>query len=166
MDTQSWFTVNEVNLNQTRFDRLGQRVAAVSEFLESCDHSVADMFVRTIPQGSYAHRTIIKPVNETDEYDADLLLEMAEDTDWEAEDYVEQLYQAFRGSSTYKTMVARRSRCVTVNYAGDFHLDVVPYIERHNEWYITNRSANEFELTNPEGFNAWLDRRTASRAVA
>lgn len=153
------FLVNEVNLNQSRLDLLGERVETLSNFLESCDHPIADMFIGTIPQGSYAHRTIIKPVDTNDEFDADLLLEVTENPEWDAEDYVEQLYQAFRTSSTYKTMIHRRSRCVVVNYAGDFHVDVVPYLERHDEKFITNRNTDEFELTNPEGFNAWLDEK-------
>lgn len=154
------FLVNEVNLNQSRLDLLGERVEAVTSFLQSCDHPIGEMFAQTIPQGSYAHRTIIKPVDEHDEFDADLLLELTEDTSWDAEDYVEQVYQAFRGSSTYKGMVSRRTRCVVVNYAGDFHLDVVPYLERHGEHYITDRKENKFELTNPEGFNAWLEEKS------
>ncbi|MEZ0115145.1 hypothetical protein ABH920_009180 [Catenulispora sp. EB89] len=33
----------------------------------------------------------------------------------------------------------------------------MPYLQRHDEYYITNRDDNVFELTNPEGFNEWLD---------
>ena len=65
-------------------------------------------------------------------------------------------------------MVGRRTRCVTVDYANDFHVDVVPYLERHGEKFITNRADDGFELTNPEGFNAWLDeknRTTGGRLV-
>lgn len=158
------FLVNEVNLNQSRLDLLGERVEAVTSFLQSCDHPIKQMFVQTIPQGSYAHRTIIKPVDDDDEFDADLLLELTEDTSWDAEDYVEQVYQAFRTSATYKDMVRRRTRCVVVDYAGDFHLDVVPYLDRHGEHYITNRADNRFELTNPEGFNAWLEDKNGTTA--
>jgi hypothetical protein len=69
----------------------------------------------------------------------------------------EELYKAFRTSTTYRGMVSRHCRCVKVNYAGDFHIDVVPYVERHGSHYITNRDDDVFELTSPEGFNAWLD---------
>jgi len=162
------FLVNTVNLNQTRLDLLGERIEAITNFLQSCDHELAGMFVQTVPQGSYAHRTIIKPVGPNDGFDADLLLEVTEDTGWEAEDYVDRLYEAFRGSTTYKNMVTAKTRCVKVNYAGDFHVDVVPYMERHGEKFITNSENNEFELTNPEGFNSWLDeknRTTGGRLV-
>jgi Second Messenger Oligonucleotide or Dinucleotide Synthetase domain/Adenylyl/Guanylyl and SMODS C-terminal sensor domain len=162
------FLTDEVNLNQTRLNLLGERVEAITNFLQSCDHTIAGMFIQTIPQGSYAHRTIIKPMGAFGEFDADLLLELNEDVSWAAEDYVEQLYQAFRTSPVYKNMVSRRSRCVVVNYAGDFHIDVVPYLERHGENFITNCNEDEFERTNPDGFSVWLDeknRTTGGRLV-
>ena len=123
--------------------------------------AVASRFVQTIPQGSYAHRTIINPVDDNDEFDADLLLELEEESAWAAEDYVEQLYKVFRASSTYRNMVSRHARCVKVDYANEFHIDVVPYVERHGEHFITNRDNDEFELTNPEGFNEWLTSKSA-----
>lgn len=153
------FLENEVNLNQTRLDSLADRVLAINNFLEHGSHEFAGMFVRTIPQGSYAHGTIIKPVGPNDEFDADLLFELEEDKEWEAEDYVERLFQAFRAHGTYKNMVQRGNRCVVVDYANEFHIDVVPYMERHDEGFITLRRENVFELTNPAGFNVWLDEK-------
>ncbi len=153
------FLDNEVNLNQTRIDQLDDRVNAITKFLQEGDHEIGQLFIQTIPQGSYAHRTIIKPVGPNDEFDADVLLELNEDTTWSAADYVQKLYSSFQTSSTYRGMVWRRSRCVVVDYANEFHVDVVPYLERHGEHYITNRSTGEFELTNPEGFNAWLEEK-------
>ncbi|MGZ6356159.1 MAG: nucleotide-binding domain-containing protein, partial [Ktedonobacteraceae bacterium] len=46
---------------------------------------------------------------------------------------------------------------------GDFHIDVVPYLERFGSHYITNRCEPEgvgrFELSDPETFTAWIDER-------
>lgn len=162
------FLNNKVNLSDGRIETLDNRVDAVSNFLSSGDDVISNNFIDLIPQGSYAHRTIINPVDANDEFDADVLLDMNEVDGWEAEDYVEQLYQVFRSNGTYKDKVSRRSRCVTVNYAGEFHMDVVPFLTRHGERFITNRGTNQFERTNPEGFNEWLDgqnRITSGRLV-
>ena len=150
------FLATEVNLSQARLEKLDGRVGAVDRFLASGDDEIASRFVQTIPQGSYAHRTIINPVGAFDEFDADLLLQLTEEPGWNPADYIERLFQVFRSSATYRGMVSRHCRCVKVNYAGDFHIDVVPYVERHGAQYITNRDDDIFELTNPEGFNAWL----------
>lgn len=151
------FLKNKVNLNDDRIATLDNRVEAIGNFLATGTDIVAENFLELIPQGSYAQRTIINPVDTNDEFDADVLLDLNEVEGWEAKDYVEELYKVFRGSGTYRDKVGRKSRCVTVNYAGDFHMDVVPYLTRHDERYITNRNENTYELTNPEGFNQWLD---------
>ena len=150
------FLKNEVNLNRSRIDLLDDRVVSVTNFLKE-SVQFRDHFVGTVPQGSYAQKTIMKPARANKEFDADLLLHLDEFAGWAASDYVEQLYRVFRDSGTYEDMVSRRTRCVVVNYAGDFHLDVVPYLERHGSFYITNRHENAFELTAPETFTAWLD---------
>jgi Second Messenger Oligonucleotide or Dinucleotide Synthetase domain/Adenylyl/Guanylyl and SMODS C-terminal sensor domain len=162
IDHFNGFLANEVNLSQARLDQLDERVGAIDSFLNSGDDEISTRFVQTIPQGSYAHRTIINPVDDNDEFDADVLLELTEEPDWSASDYIEELYKVFRSSSRYRSMVSRHARCVKVDYANEFHIDVVPYVERHGEHYICNRDEGddgEFELTNPEGFNEWLDQQ-------
>lgn len=151
------FLVNKVNLSDGRIAQLDSRVTAVGNYLSSGEDVIAENYLELIPQGSYAHRTIINPVQTNDEFDADVLLSMDEVDGWEAKDYVQELYTVFRASSTYRDMVSRHDRCVKVDYANEFHIDVVPYLERHNEHFITNRVTDTYELTNPEGFNEWLD---------
>lgn len=150
------FLASEVNLNPTRLKTLDERVAAVTNFLRDSD-TFKDVFIDVVPQGSFAHKTIIKPVRDNDEFDADVLLHVEEVEDWEPEDYVNELYACFRSSSVYKDKVAKGKRCVTVDYANDFHMDVVPYMERHGNKYITCRPTNQFERTDPEQYNAWLE---------
>ena len=91
---------------------------AVTEFLSKN----LDSYRRVERQGSYALRTIIKPVREGQEYDADLLLYMRYDSSKEAKDYISALYDCFRSSGTYRDMSHRRTRCVTLDYAGEVHL--------------------------------------------
>jgi hypothetical protein len=152
------FLEEEVNLNKTRIALLDQRVSSITSFLK-LNNTFKENYLDIIPQGSYAHKTIIRPVRESNEFDADLLLELTEFKEWEPEKYVEEVYKAFRGNTVYRDMVSRKTRCVVVNYAGDFHIDVVPYLERHGEKFVTNRHENNFELTDPESYNAWLDEK-------
>lgn len=151
------FLTQTVNLNQSRIDQLDARVLAVGNFLQGANGfgaAAEDL----IAQGSYAHKTIIKPVG-NHEFDADVLLPMAEQDDWEPKDYVDNLYTKLRGSATYRDLVSRRTRCVVVNYANEFHIDVVPYLVRDDGHWITNRRDNKLENTNPEGYSEWFDER-------
>ncbi|WP_343604788.1 cyclic GMP-AMP synthase DncV-like nucleotidyltransferase [Fluviicola sp.] len=152
------FLENEVNLNPSRITTLDERTETITNLLSDSE-KFKDNFIDVIPQGSYAHKTIIKPVKSTQDFDADILLYLKEYTDWEAEDYVQELYQFFRDNKTYRDKVHRKTRCVTIQYANDFHIDVVPFLERHDEKYVTNRHENNFELTDPEKYTEWLDER-------
>jgi Second Messenger Oligonucleotide or Dinucleotide Synthetase domain len=149
-----------VNLNQSRLDILDQRLETIESFLTNHDDFASLLSSdELIPQGSYAQKTIIKPLA-GHEFDVDALVPMHEDSEAEPRDYIQQLYAAFRSSGTYKSMVNRKTRCITLQYANDFHVDLVPYIERGGQLYITNRHENRFELTNPERFTEWLDEQS------
>ncbi|MBF0185773.1 MAG: nucleotidyltransferase [Magnetococcales bacterium] len=162
VDIFNAFMRETVNLNQTRIDILESRVEAIKNFLIGSDYGVR--IRRFSSQGSWAHKTIIKPPNSNSEFDADLIMFVDGREDWEPEDYVEELYRTFRVSTVYKDKAGRRSRCVTIDYANDFHLDVVPCIQRESFWgdttyHVTNRNTNEEEETVSEAFTEWLDER-------
>ena len=74
-------------------------------------------------QGSWAHKTIIKPVDKG-EFDADLLVFVKPIAGWTAEDYIDTLLDAFKANKTYKDMVKPWSHCVTITYANDKKIDV------------------------------------------
>jgi hypothetical protein len=153
------FLEDVVNLNQTRIDRLEGHVKAIQEFLQNSGYGAE--IIRFSPQGSWAHKTIIKPLSGR-EFDADLVMFVDRDEEWLPKDYVNNLYSVFKGSDRYKDKVSRGTRCVALDYAGDFHLDVVPCIV--DGYYgltfqVCNRNEDEFEQTAPEAYSAWLAER-------
>lgn len=158
-DFESFLRV-EVNLDSARLDTLQEKVSEIEAFI-SAHSEFADLFLDVIPAGSWAHRTIIRPVDTNDEFDADILLYLKEQAGWQPKDYIENLYSAFCSSDEYKSIAHRMTRCVRIDYPGDFHVDVVPYVERYGHHYITNRSEPEgkgrFELSYPEGLTEWID---------
>jgi hypothetical protein len=156
----SAFLESDVNLNQTRIDRMQKSVGAIETYISGHD-LFSEIFIDTIPAGSWAHRMIIKPVSQADEFDADVLLYVKEQPDWLPKDYLCNLYDAFRDSAIYKPKAQKKTRCIRIDYAGDFHVDVVPYLERSGSHYVTNRLEPEdagcFELSDPEAFSAWIN---------
>ena len=159
------FLKNVVNLNQSRLVILKDRVIAIEKYLKNND-MFGDAFVELKSQGSWAHRTIIKPSEKRPEFDADVLFYMHEFENWEPKEYVEKLYQEFRKNGLYKDKVHRRTRCVVVDYKGEFHIDIVPTFVRNEGFfvedshtYITNRIDNILEETNPEGYIDWFNKK-------
>ena len=148
------FLDSEVNLNQSRLGRLNTSVTAISEFLSQ----KLDSYIKVERQGSYALRTIIKPVADGQEYDADILLYMDYSSDKEPQDYINELYSCLGENEVYAEKVRRKTRCVVLNYADDFHLDVVPCIASgDDEQYICNSKTNEFEQSDGTGYRDWFN---------
>jgi hypothetical protein len=151
------FLADVVNLNQTRLALLDDRVEAILGWLEK-DTVVGPLVQGHVPQGSWAHKTIIRPVEDR-EFDADFLLTLTEVEEWSKEPkvYLQQVRAAFKRSSTYAGMVRRKNRCVRIGYSGDCHVDVVPHLILEGaRQVIVNYAENQFEDTNPEGFTAWM----------
>ena len=149
------FLVNHVNINQYRLDRLNDHVAAVTTHLSRNLLS----FKKIERQGSYALRTIIRPT-ENREYDADVLLFMEYEWGKKAVDYINDTYNCLREHKTYRDMVHRRTRCVMVEYAGDFNMDIVPCFETNGRRFICNNKTNQFEVTDGTGYKDWFNAKT------
>ena len=149
------FLSDHVNINQSRLNKLNGHVDAVRTHLSR----YLDDFEKVERQGSYALRTIIKP-QEHREYDADILLFMKHQPGKKPADYINDAYNCLRQHGTYRDMVRRKTRCVTVDYAGDFHLDVVPCVEINGQRYICNNKTNQFEITDGTGYRDWFNEKT------
>ncbi|MDE0473332.1 MAG: hypothetical protein OXI50_02120 [Gammaproteobacteria bacterium] len=149
------FLANHVNLNPARLERLDGHVNAVSDYL--ADNLTGYQGVER--QGSYALGTITRPVQEAQEYDADLLLLMEYRLDWEAPDYIDGVRACLRGHTRYREIARRKTRCVTLDYAGDVHLDIVPCISFNGTQYICNSETGKFEPTDGTGYRDWFNDR-------
>ncbi len=149
------FLRDEVNLNQTRLDRLETSVAAVNGYLK--DHLTG--YQKTERHGSHALGTLIKPVDDNDEYDADNQIVMNPNPKWGARDYINEVEKTLKQNKNYADKLRGKTRCVTVDYAGDFHLDLVPRLTISGKHYICNHRDNKFEETDGTGYREWFNER-------
>ena len=147
------FLRDEVNLNQRRLDRLETAVGAVDDYLKKN----LPGYQKMERQGSYALGTLIKPVDDNDEYDADIQIVMNPNSKWEPKDYINQVNRTLAGNKTYTDKLRLKTRCVTVDYAGDFHLDVVPRLTIEGHHYVCNRIENRRERTDGNGYRDWFN---------
>lgn len=155
IDDFNEFLASHVNINQSRLDDLNDHVAAVTTHLSRHLPS----YIKVERQGSYALRTIIKPVGNR-EYDADILLFMEHELGKAPSDYLDEVYDCLRQHGTCKNMAHRKTRCVMLDYAGDFHLDIVPCIEANDQRWICNRKTNQLEPTDGVGYRDWFNAKS------
>ena len=62
-------------------------------------------------------------------------------------------------NKNYADKLRLKTRCVTVYYAGDFHLDEVPRVTRRGNHYICNRADNKYEETDGTGYREWFNEK-------
>ena len=79
------FLKDTVNLNATRLEQLETSVEALKDVIREADWDAP--LITFEPQGSWAHRTIIKPV-EDKVFDADLLVIVEAVEGWDACEYL------------------------------------------------------------------------------
>lgn len=153
------FLSEVVNLNSTRVDLLEDSIVAIKSAVKSSDWKAE--IVDFAAQGSWAHKTIIRPLA-GDPFDADLLVYVKPVDGWDAKDYVNELYAEFTKLGTYKDKVRRYSHCVTIEYAGERKIDIAPCVKERvysGVWEVCNRDANAFERSNPLDYTDWLIRK-------
>jgi hypothetical protein len=148
-----------VNLDDTRFGLLDESIDAIKRYIRGA--SWEPKIRQFTAQGSWAHKTIIRPIDGAP-FDADLLVWVDHVDGWAASKYVDTLYAAFRESATYKEKVGRSSHCVTIEYAGERKIDVAPLVKDRgglSRLEVCNRTADKFELSEPQKYTDWLIER-------
>jgi len=112
-------------------------------------------------QGSLNLDTTVKPLGQ-DEFDLDLVCEFT--GHWSNQDPLETLAmieRRLRDHGTYAGMVEPKNRCIRLNYAKQFHLDVVPAfpdsVTAPKAVKVPDRKAKEWKPSNPKGYAAWFE---------
>jgi hypothetical protein len=155
------FLTDTVNLNSTRFDQLESSIDAIKTAVRGLDWTPT--IVGFAAQGSWAHKTIIKPLP-GDPFDADILVYVKPVDGWEAKDYINELYSEMSTLGLYKDKIRRYSHCITIEYAGERKIDVAPCVKERVQtsvWEVCNRDTNAFEKSNPLDYTDWLIERNA-----
>lgn len=150
------FLRDTVDLNASRVTQLETSTQAIERFVESSGW--APQIDGWMPQGSWAHKTIIKPTDQG-EFDADLLVFVHPVEGWDAARYINELYNAFNSSGLYRAKARRWSHCVTITYANDKKIDVAPVVINrlgYQRLEVCNRDTNVFALSEPRRYTDWL----------
>lgn len=157
----STFMTDVINLNDTRLKLLEDSVNTLQDTIRAADWKPK---VRLFfPQGSWAHKTIIKPI-EDNPFDADLLVFVDPVEGWDAKEYLSTLRSVFTNHGTYKDKVTRSSHCVTIKYASERNVDIAPCIvnrEGSTRLEVCNFDRNHFERTEPQQYTDWLIKRNS-----
>lgn len=174
----------DLDISESKYLEAKKRYEAVGEWLGKNDSPLSIYIPEIYPQGSFALGTVIKPMTNKDEYDIDLVCFLA------------KLKKESTSQSALKTMVGDRlkahdvykrlldqegHRCWTLNYANEFHMDILPAIADDvlrakggllvDAILITDKQKiasgdPEWPKSNPRGYLKWFQSRQETVFVA
>lgn len=169
------------------------RYKAVGSWLSKEGSPLSPYNPEVYPQGSFRLGTVIRPVNDEDEYDIDLVCELnftrGEITQ---KDLKHNVGDRLKANKTYEQMLDEEEgrRCWTLNYAdgANFHMDILPAIPESDSFKailaangvpshtaslaisITDkkfpnydRIDNDWPRSNPRGYAEWFKNRMRVR---
>jgi hypothetical protein len=162
----------KLKLDPTRQGRID---SAVSKFSAFCHGDAGQLAVAMSEspflQGSVSMKTAIKPLT-GDEFDVDLVYPFALGVfkpeaqrplpifNW----FVSRLQQ----DAFYKENLTRKDRCVRINYAGDFHVDIIPStpdVVAHPPYAVPARDLSDWITNDPKGFVGWVAKKDAASGM-
>ncbi len=153
--------VRAVQLTQTQHEDARQKYGAVGRWLSAENSDVRAFDPQIFPQGSLLIDTTVRPWARS-EFDLDLvcllLVAMGMPTPEQA---YELLWSRMSEHETYRGIIEPCPRCIRINYAGDFHLDIVPAIPDPagggTALLIPDRERRVWLPSNPKGYAAWFE---------
>ena len=161
-----------VQLSRTNYDEAVSRYETINKWIERDGSPLKDRVELFYLQGSMAIGATIASKLRTDEFDIDVVAQLALPDHVSPQEALDLLYEAIRGEpgSRYYRMTKRRTRCVTVDYSDDMHLDVTPMLRmwgtlERQSWIFHHRPEAPQEpshrlIANPYGFAEWFKTNT------
>lgn len=126
---------DSLDITETQFETAVKSYRAVGDWLSQPESLLAPYKPLVRPQGSFMIGTMIKPVNEEDELDLDLVCELTgKNPSWTQYDLKHKVGNRIKEHGTYKDMLKQEGRrCWTLKYAesSSFHMDILPALVCH-----------------------------------
>ena len=153
-------TAKAIDISDDLFDAADEEYRRLGKWI---DKETPEYKITIYPQGSFALGTVIKPFDESEDYDLDLVCEFEQQyglTPGELKnDVVKPLLEDYRN---VKGEILEKRRCWHVEYEDfpRFHMDIVPAVNRTKYIDITDHDEDfdlyEYTGSNPSAYADWF----------
>ncbi len=164
IDDLLWRVCEELQLTSSRYQQAVDRYEAVCRWLEAEGSAVASYRPSIYPQGSMRIGTTVKPIGR-EEHDLDFVCEFkVSPHEFESPLQLLKLVEVrMRENGLYEPIVELKNRCVRLNYANEFHMDILPACPDgafgESCLVVPDRQSRWWKPSNPKGYAEWFERR-------
>jgi hypothetical protein len=159
----------ELQLTETQDAQSRGHYQAVADWLSRDGSPLQRFRPHIFPQGSQRLGTTTKPTGRS-EFDLDAVCKLTAPREWSPGSLYQLIWDRLSENGIYRPKMKRMPRCIRLEYAGDFHLDIAPAIPDHecggNSILVPDLNAdlalhhpanNNWKSTNPQDYATWFE---------
>jgi hypothetical protein len=147
-----------LDLNETRYQNAKEKYRAIANWLNGENSLLAPYSPTIYPQGSFVIGTVVKPLSTDEDYDIDLVCELSNIQ--EAPQHVKSIVgNRLSEHETYREMLEEKNRCWRLNYAGEFHMDILPALSSsfsETAIRVPDKNLQAWKDSDPKGYASWF----------
>ncbi len=149
-----------VQLDDTRYDRMKTSYESVKKWIEKDEIFFKPYNYDVYPHGSVRILTTVKPIGK-DEFDLDIAIHLKSNTPHTPQRIYAELKRCMElYAKKHGLKIEAKNRCIRLNYAGDFHMDILPGIQENaldqNKIKVPDRELGDWVSSNPRGYGDWF----------
>lgn len=144
-----------LDITESQYNAAVKSYQAVGNQLSKEGSALVPYKPEILPQGSFLLGTMVKPVNENDDLDIDLVCKLTgKQMSWAQYNLKQKVGEQLKENELYRSMLKREGRrCWTLKYAdsANYHLDILPAIVDSGYQMILEKAFSASELVDLEG---------------
>ena len=153
----------ELNITKTMLDKAVTAYSALGDHIKSANE---EWDIVVYPQGSFELGTVVKPINEYEQYDVDLVV-VVNNPDFSAEDLRSNIKELLKSHGRYEGKIQDKKPCVRIQYAdsSQFHMDVASAMNMNDAYAVgtdikiarfDGEQEYYYDPSNPKGYIEWF----------
>lgn len=150
----------DLQLDPKRYERMKSSYESIKEWIEADEIFFKPYHYDVYPHGSVRILTTVKPIA-NDEFDLDIVIHLKSNTSHTPERIYRELKRRLEEyCKKYGLEIELKNRCIRLNYAKDFHVDILPGIQEtdfdENKIKVPDRELGDWVSSNPRGYADWF----------
>jgi len=151
--------VDELDLPEAKYELAIKRYELIGEYLSDEKSPLSVYDPQIYSQGSFRLGTVVSPLT-SDEYDIDLVCELQCESQIAQKELFELIGARLKENDNYKKILKAKRRCWRLEYANEFHMDILPAVPDKNDGsnsiLIPDKKLEHWHSSNPKGYVEWF----------